>query len=361
MLQAPILVLQSRKTVQSVAVTNGSSPATATLVNIAPSSSDWYLLKIQPTSGPASVYHLETAGPLRIELGSERGGSLRLATDTDTFLCVPWSGPNGGELAQARTSGLPFAPLCGGRLFLRNPATGRRSNLEKVTDFLRDRVKGGEAVTSFVKDTVFKDRYLQTGTSERAARQYAEPPGAPPPVAISQLSAEAQVVPAGLALALNGVQQGRLEVGRWYVATDLPGIFVSSLEAGQVPAVKPEYKPLLSPLDGVENTALTYLVAYDLGIYELGFALGTDHPRLGWSDRSPTEDRDPSLPGPDGIASSEPLARTGVLPPQQVSRVASTFTGGFKRSHGAFKYGDLAAKNRGSHYGFIESGTVFSR
>ena len=29
--------------------------------------------------------------------------------------------------------------------------------------------------------------------------------------------------------------------------------------------------------------------------------------------------------------------------------------------HGAFKYGDLALKNHGSHYGFIESGVVFSK
>jgi hypothetical protein len=37
------------------------------------------------------------------------------------------------------------------------------------------------------------------------------------------------------------------------------------------------------------------------------------------------------------------------------------FTGGFKRTHGAFKAGELAGKNHGSHYGFIENGVVFSR
>ena len=38
----------------------------------------------------------------------------------------------------------------------------------------------------------------------------------------------------------------------------------------------------------------------------------------------------------------------------------ATFTGGFKREHGA-KYGDLAGRNHGSHYGFIEQGVVFSK
>ena len=38
-----------------------------------------------------------------------------------------------------------------------------------------------------------------------------------------------------------------------------------------------------------------------------------------------------------------------------------TFTGGFKRDHGAFRYGALARQNHGSHYGFVEQGVVFSK
>ena len=41
--------------------------------------------------------------------------------------------------------------------------------------------------------------------------------------------------------------------------------------------------------------------------------------------------------------------------------VAATFVGGFKREHGAFRYGPLAVRNNGSHYGFIEQGVVFSK
>ena len=39
----------------------------------------------------------------------------------------------------------------------------------------------------------------------------------------------------------------------------------------------------------------------------------------------------------------------------------ATFTGGFKRIHGAFKYGEFASKNYGTHYGFLENGVVFSK
>ena len=71
--------------------------------------------------------------------------------------------------------------------------------------------------------------------------------------------------------------------------------------------------------------------------------------------------RVPGLPGPDGIGTISPLVATGIVNPAEAARAVSTFTGGFKRSHGAFKYGDFAYRNRGSHYGFIENGVVLSR
>jgi hypothetical protein len=39
----------------------------------------------------------------------------------------------------------------------------------------------------------------------------------------------------------------------------------------------------------------------------------------------------------------------------------ATFAGGFKRTHGAFKYGPFATVNHASHYGFLENGVVFSK
>ena len=71
--------------------------------------------------------------------------------------------------------------------------------------------------------------------------------------------------------------------------------------------------------------------------------------------------RDNNLPGPDGIDTLEPLEMTGLVIPTVSARVAATFVGGFKRYHGAFRWSDLALKNYGSHYGFIEHGTVLSK
>jgi hypothetical protein len=38
----------------------------------------------------------------------------------------------------------------------------------------------------------------------------------------------------------------------------------------------------------------------------------------------------------------------------------AAFAGGFKRDHGAFRYGPFAVRNHGSHYGFVEQGVIFS-
>jgi hypothetical protein len=70
--------------------------------------------------------------------------------------------------------------------------------------------------------------------------------------------------------------------------------------------------------------------------------------------------KDKSLPGPDGIDTVAPLIRTGLINPMDAARTVATFTGGFKRYHGAFKYGPLAVKNHGTHYGFLEEGVLFS-
>ncbi len=50
-----------------------------------------------------------------------------------------------------------------------------------------------------------------------------------------------------------------------------------------------------------------------------------------------------------------------MVSPGEIDRTIATFTGGFKREHGAFRYGPLAQRNHGSHYGFIEEGVLFSK
>ena len=150
--------------------------------------------------------------------------------------------------------------------------------------------------------------------------------------------------------------------GAWYAAAANPGVYVSVLQPNFIaPAILQSYRSVVNNLDSVEVHSLCYLIAFDLDRFELGYALGTEHPEVDWSDHMLPQMRDPQLPGPDGIGSIAPLISTGLIRPENGRRTVATFTGGFKRDHGAFKYGDLALENHGSHYGFIENGVVFSK
>lgn len=139
-------------------------------------------------------------------------------------------------------------------------------------------------------------------------------------------------------------------------------MYVSALEPRAISNdLRRSLKDRTQPLDAVEIGALVYLIGFDLGRYDLGFALGTDHPGVGWSSRVPNDVRDAALPGPDGIGRVAPLIKNGLISPIELPRVRATFTGGFKRHHGAFKYAKLSQQNGGSHYGFIENGVVVSK
>jgi hypothetical protein len=127
------------------------------------------------------------------------------------------------------------------------------------------------------------------------------------------------------------------------------------------PPILQSYTTIVNSLDAIEASSLCYLIAFDLDQFELGYALGPENPSVGWSNHMLPAMRNPALPGPDGIGTMSPLIATGLVSPEVARRTVATFTGGFKRTHGAFKFGDLALQNHGSHYGFVENGVVFSK
>jgi hypothetical protein len=97
----------------------------------------------------------------------------------------------------------------------------------------------------------------------------------------------------------------------------------------------------------------------DTNLFSFGFVLGTEFPSIGWSYRVPSYPGY-DMPSPDGVSTTLPLGRSGIVNPILLPRVVATFAGGFKRDHGAFKIGKFSQINKGSHYGFMESGTIFS-
>lgn len=151
-------------------------------------------------------------------------------------------------------------------------------------------------------------------------------------------------------------------VGRWYPVKGAPGVWLSAVQPRFLDAaVGADWGDRAHPLDEVESSALVYMTAFELDRFDLAFDVGTDHPRAGWSERAPSSMRDGRLAGPDGFSTLDPLARIGRVNPAHVPRVVATFTGGFKRSHGAFRSGPFSLVNSASHYGWVEHGVVESR
>jgi hypothetical protein len=245
-------------------------------------------------------------------------------------------------------------------LYLRNVVSGSRSNLERMTDFLRDHVWQGEEIVRVMRETLYRDEYAVTSEFKDADPSGCVADG-PCPAAISSKYVETAISPIGFGIALVDPEQKEMVPGGWYRAAGLEGVFASAVQPRTIDADILNAPGDVNRLDGIEGKAIAYLVGFDLDRYGLGFALGTDHPRLDWSPRPRAPARISGLPGPDGIGNAKPLVRSGMVSPEYADRTVAAFTAGFKRQHGAFKFGDYATIDTGKHYGFIEKGVIYSK
>jgi len=330
----------------------------ATLTDLNPGVNRWFVLTINPADGDVRTFHLENPAPHTQQFHLTDTG-LQVTSGATAFDCPLVADPS--LLETAHRSGVAYAPLCDGRLYLRNRVAGRSSSLERVTDLLRDHVWGGDRLVNLVKREFFSDRFADPGVRGRPSDTTAETIGDQAPLS-ARLTApsptDGNMVPGQLGIVLDA-PDSVLAPGRWYRAAGLPGVHAGFVEPRRVAPSGIERGSVL-PLEPAEAGSLVYLVAFDLADFDLGYGLGTDHPRVGWSARPQNAER-AALPGPDGIDHIAPLVTNGMVPPWLSGRTVATFAGGFKREHGAFRHGELARRNNGSHYGFLENGTIFSR
>lgn len=331
--RADVVALQPRRTV--------TAAGGLELVDLNPAVGRWFVVRAQ---GRAAL-HLEVLPGTPVTL-DEAGLAV------DGVVCDPWATP---------TTAATWTPVCGGSAWLRKTGSGRKTALERATDTLRDRIPMGEQITVFVRDSVLKDQFLRTAAVAPASRTPAPKgaAGAPPTPALSN---PATIVPSAVGLIPADQRTTPIPAGTWQQVSGHEGAWFGVWTASLIPEelLAAHTGPLLKP-DADEKGALAVMVAFDLDAFDLDFVLGTDHPRVGWSERVPASTVIAGVPGPDGFDTVEPLGRTGQVAPWERDTVTAAFTGGFKRSHGAFKLGEPAATHRGSHYGFIEQGVVASR
>ena len=344
---------------------------TVTLTNLNPQVGAWYILTLAWKDRAAETsWHLENPRPRETSLllDEKYPSGLVVAEGNARFPCELFpDGVASPVLERGRNSPLIYYPLCGGRVLLRNPAKGKRTALEGATEFLRDQVWGGESVIILFHH-LLADRYRETAAppnGPRTRNSPAHPADGYPLPALTDLSRATQLaIPQNLGIELDppGNDGKSMTPGAWYPAAGNPGTFVSVLQPNLISsAILSNRRDLSGNLDSVEASSLCYLIAFNLDRFEVGYSRGTEYPGVGWSDRVTPQMKNSSLPGPDGIGSVAPLVSTGLIAPTEGRRTVATFTGGFKRSHGAFRYGDLSLKNNGSHYGFVENGIVFSK
>ncbi|MDF1855904.1 hypothetical protein [Pseudooceanicola sp.] len=332
------------------------------LISLNPASNGWFLVLIGDDGAKdLETYHIENPDPKgqRISLSSDPEPALVIAGKTATTRCVPWTGAP-SQLVTAQDNGLPYAAICDGKLTLRNKVSGAQSTLERTTGFLRDNIWGGDKIVGFVKSTFYKDAYAENGKTV-AADGTPEKEQADVAAQIGPALSSHPVVTTDLGFGLVGPEAGEMSLGLWYPVAGLDGVFASAIRPNAINAEILKGPGTVNPLDRVEARANDYMIAFDLSRFDLGYAVGTDHPRLDWSPRPPSSVRSGKLPGPDGVGSPAPLVMTGMVGPALAGQTIATFAGGFKRRHGAFKWGPFSTVNRGSHYGFIEQGVILSK
>lgn len=359
---------QFRETSSNSIRSDNGRQGTATLVDLNPTINAWYLLKVRWQSGSESSYHLENSQPHSqvLVLNPKYQSGIEIVEGNSRHACNLFSGGPPNPLEQAKQSQAPYVPLCGARLFLRNPVEGHRTRLEAEAEFFRKQVWGGENV-AVIFHHLLQDTHRQTAEIQAAGDQAGTNAGPantedfPVPASIDAKYADRVLTPNGLGLRLQHPHAG-MRPGAWYPASGNPGVYVSLIEPQLIDGtILQSHRESVNGLDSVEASSLCYLVAFDLDRFELGYALGTENPSVEWSRHIQPQMKDPALPGPDGIGTISPLVPTGLIDPVSGRRTVATFTGGFKREHGAFKYGQLATVNHGSHYGFVQNGVVFSK
>lgn len=344
-----LMALQPFRNTQAITGEDGTRYA---LTSLNPNVNSWFVLEVTPEAGRTQSYHLENADPevWSIRLDDRDGAAFLIEGEGEARSCSPW----GDELPEASDSGLPYAPLCDWSLYLRNPVSGNRTTREAVAEFLRDNVLFGDSIVNLIKGAFFEDAFMVDSLGfEDEIVDGVELLGH------ANLARTPQMRPS-MGFDLEGTADGAMTAGSWYAVNEAPGIYASVMQPGMV-AQEVLDVPGANRLDGIESRSDVYLVAFDMSQFEIGYEVGTNHPGVEWSPRPSGSGRHYNGGGPDGFGSVDPLVMVGMLSPSYTDRIAATFTAGFKRQHGAWRFGDYSQFNWGHHYGFMSHGVILSR
>ena len=281
------------------------------LTSLNPRFNTWFLLDIRPRAGyDTSTYHLEVADPDATTVSLREGETPALIFERDGAVerCTPWEGRR-PDLARAKSSGLPYAPICDKRAFVRNEVRGSRTSREAVAEFLRDNVVFGESIVNMIKGSFYEDAYMSSGEviAGGDTGEVAESLGR------ARLSAH-PVFRAYFGFDLKGAEGG-MQAGSWYAVKDAPGIYASAMQPGMI---HPRYPQRAGPHAQAWRGRTAAPMSTSSPSTCPGSSWATSRApitRALAGRRGRRVGRNPRLPGPDGFDSAEPLVRTGMLSP----------------------------------------------
>lgn len=340
-LPTSLLGAQGKAAISKATTADG---AAIELADLNPSIGRWILLKLPALDGKSRWAHLDLGQEGASRASLSKDGNLIITPRDGKAVVCKLDTPAARDIV-AKSYSEPFTSICGGAAFIRSkPAKGYKSNIESVTDWLREQGPMGEKLITWRKDLFphSGDLAQEASAPATASTQLSNGPSN------ASLAAGA---PGAISTANLGLRTGSPKIvpGSWVPVIGAQGVWASINAPSYAPSVFSDRKA---------SDSLAYFMAIELERHDPRYSVGVDHPAVGWSSRAPGNH---ASSGPDGYGNIDPIDRVGMVPPWAMTQLTAVIAGGFKREHSAFKAGPLSTKNNGSHYGFVEAGVVLSK
>ncbi len=278
----------------------------------------------------------------------------------ENFTCVELTDKAKIQAAIKAVKDESYVRLCNGTVFVHRQTVGYESATEKAANYLRDSWgQAGDGIVNFYKEHRL-DQGVEAEISDEhqgstlpIIRNYFKP---------AQLAAEKQKIKIQKSvLDIQTTEEtGSLTPGQWYQAKNFREFSVSILTPEMIEStILKSNKDRVGTLQPNESKNLVYLVAWPIDSYNMGWSKGVTEPQVAWSERAVGGAHENKF-GPDGFAQIAPLISAAKVRPDLAEDTIATFSGGFQRKHGAFKWGPMSLVNNATHYGFIENGVLMS-
>lgn len=312
------------------------------LTNINPAINKWFLL--QSEADPLRTFHIENVHYFHQVSLMDSG--LSIQTDTHIIECTLWNNSDFDLFIEDfSTIENPFFPLCNGLLYLRlrRKSNTQLSLTELTTDFLRSK-QMGEGIINYFKPLLVKwsaenANLIKPQSASSTAIKYQSAQQIMPKTANTS---DYQTISHNLGFSTIKDKRA-IQLGDWYDVTMHKDIYTSVHTPG---LADKDYDQShnLPPISLAESDKLIYLTAFDLAKYTVRYIMGTQHPGL------------ISQAGDKNKAILPNIVPIGSIPPYDLEKAVSVFTGGFKHRHSKFKYGP----HRGKQFGYIENGVIIT-